>query len=173
MTASSLWALHEYAVATASCFALSAVISLTSLAYGQDLSAATPKDTIFARKILMGSVDGNMNELESITGSGRPIDLRDAREHADHISVLLLAFPHMFPPLTNQWTPGAARDAATDTFAAPEIWTSFADFYRLANEAADIAFKASRATTEAELRTRVRELDRACDGCHAKYQKNQ
>jgi len=173
MTTSSLGALHRRTVAAASCFALAAAISLTSLAYGQDQSAATPKDTIFARKILMGSVDGNFNELQNMTGSGRPMDVGDAREHFDHISVLLLAFPHMFPPATNQWTQGTARDPAFDTFAAPEIWISFADFYKRANEAADIALKASRATTEAELRARIRELDRACDGCHDKYQKNQ
>jgi cytochrome c556 len=149
------------------------MIGLTSLASSQDQSAGTAKDTIFARKVLKGAVDNNMNELVGVIELGRPIDLDDARGHADHISVLLLAFPHMFPPGTNQWTAGAARDAATDTFAAPEIWTNFADFYKIANEAADIAFRASRATTEAELRVRIRELDRACDGCHDKYQKSQ
>jgi hypothetical protein len=34
----------------------------------------------------------------------------------------------MFPTATNQWQADADRDAALDTFAAPELWSNFPDF---------------------------------------------
>ena len=81
-------------------------------------------------KVVKDSVDSYMNELERIVASGKPINLDDAREHAEYISVLLLVFPYLFPPATNQWTPGDVRDAAADTYAAPELWTSLRTYMR-------------------------------------------
>ena len=69
-------------------------------------------------------------------------------QHADTISVMLLAFPHLFPPSTNQWQPNAKRDPARDTFASPDIWTNFADFYQQAAAASRLAFNASQAKRE-------------------------
>ena len=65
--------------------------------------------------------------------------LSDAQEHAETISTMLMAFPHLFPPATNQWKEGAARDPATDTFANPGIWSNFQDFYQRASEASKLA----------------------------------
>ena len=70
-----------------------------------------PKDTIFARKIMMGAIDMNMDEIETTLAPEGKLDLAEGQEHAETISTMLMAFPHMFPPATNQWTAGA--DLAT------------------------------------------------------------
>jgi cytochrome c556 len=141
------------------------------IASGQEHAGAPAKDTIFARKILMDTISSNMDEIETMTGSSAKIPLSEAHDHADVISVMLQAFPHMFPPATNQWKPNVDRDAATDTFASPEVWTSFADFYKRADAASNIALQASRAENESEFRALVTKLRTACDACHAAYQK--
>lgn len=153
---------------------IAAFIGAACTASAQDQSAATPKDAIFARKIVKDSVSDNMDELEGMAQQAQPIDMDEAHEHAEIVSVLLLAFPHMFPPATNQWRPGViARDPAADTYASPDLWSNFADFYKRANEAADIAFRASRVNTESEFRLYMVQLRQACDSCHATYQKRE
>src|SRR3954466_3413445 len=86
------------------------------IALAQDQSAATTKDLIFARKIMMDSIGNNMDEIDTMLQTGR-IDLAEGREHADTISVMLMAFPHLFPPNSDQWKPNVAHDPGTDTFA--------------------------------------------------------
>jgi len=144
-------------------------VALGTVALGQG-ATPLPKDTIFARKVLMDSIGRNMDALEANASSTR-IDLIEGRDHADNISVMLMAFVHLFPPSTNEWKPKVDRDPGTDTFAAPAIWTGFADFYKRARDAADVAFKASRAETEPAFRNQVRQLRLACDSCHAIYMK--
>jgi len=139
---------------------------------GQDLGAPPAKDTIFARKILMDSISSNMDEIETMTNSPGKFVLPDARGHADVVSVMLQAFPHLFPPATNQWKPNADRDPATDTFASPDVWTHFSDFYARTNDASKIALDASRAETESGFRALAAKLRVACDSCHAAYQKS-
>src|SRR5262249_45609939 len=56
---------------------------------------------------------------------------------------------------TNQWVAGADRDPATDTYASPEVWARFPDFYRLADAASKIAFAASRATRGDEFKAQI------------------
>jgi cytochrome c556 len=82
-----------------------------------------------------------------------------------------MAFPHLFPPSTNQWKDGADRDAAADTYASPELWRQFPDFYARAAAASKTALEASRAANRAEFQARIGELRAACNGCHAAYQK--
>ena len=137
----------------------------------EERGAPPPKETIFARKILMDTIGTTMDEIEGMLEPGGKFDAGDAREHADLISVLLMAFPHMFPAATNQWRAGAERDAALDTFAAPELWSNFVDFYARAKAASKTAFEASRAATFKEFKSRVAELRSACEGCHASYLK--
>src|SRR5262245_19846472 len=124
---------------------------LSSRALAQDQSAATAKDVIFARKILMGSVGDNMDELEAIISSGK-IDVQHGAQHADLVSLLLLSFPHLFPPASNEWKPNVDKDPGTDTFAASEVWTRFADFYHRSQEASKAAYAASRARNEDEFK---------------------
>jgi cytochrome c556 len=147
--------------------------ALGTVALGQGatpLPKETIKETIFARKILMDSIGRNMDELEA-NASSTKIELAEGRDHADTVSVMLMTFPHLFPPSTNEWKPNGDRDPGTDTFAAPEIWTGFADFYKRARDAADVAFKASRAETEPAFKHQVARLRLACDSCHAIYMK--
>ena len=126
-----------------------------------------PKDTIFARKVVMGEIDMNMDEIETMLAPEGKLLLSDAQEHAEVISTLLMAFPHLFPPSTNQWKQGAERDPATDTFANPAIWSNFSDFYQRATEASKIAWSASRAKKPDEFRAQIKELRLRCNGCHA------
>ena len=126
-----------------------------------------PKDTIFARKVAMGEIDMNMDEIETMLAPEGKLLLSDAQEHAEVISTLLMAFPHLFPPSTNQWKEGAERDPATDTFANPAIWSNFPDFYKRASEASKIAWNASRAKKPDEFRAQIKELRVRCNACHA------
>ena len=161
---------RQPALIAATCLLLAASLGGPA-ALGQDQSAATPSDTIYARKTVMDTISSKMDALETATASTKKIDLAGASEQADVISVLMMAFPHMFPAATNQWKPNVDKDPGTDTFAAPEVWTQYADFYKQSTEASKLAFDASRATEEAEFRTVVKKLRAACDGCHAVYLK--
>jgi cytochrome c556 len=156
------------------CFAvtLSAlVLGTPRLALTQEPGETPPKDIIFARKIMMGSIDMNMDEIETMTTAGGTLNLTEGREHADIISIMLMSFPHLFPARTNQWTPNADRDPATDTYAAPELWSNFPDFYERAASASKIAFDASNAKAAGEFRNLITQLRTACNSCHAIYQK--
>jgi cytochrome c556 len=137
----------------------------------QDQSAATPKDAIFARKILMDAIDEQMTTIEGIVNSGQAVDLDDVGEHADTISVMLMVFPHLFPPSTNQWQPNAQRDPAHDTYASPELWTNFSDFYQRAAAASKLAYTASRAKQVGDFEKAMASLRIDCNACHADYLK--
>src|SRR5258708_13206298 len=106
------------------------VLIAAPFALGQEPSGPPPKDTIFARKILMGAIDMNMDAIETMLAPNGKLDAAEAQEHADTISIMLMSFPHMFPAGTNQWQPGADRDPATDPYPPPEVWASIADFYQ-------------------------------------------
>jgi cytochrome c556 len=153
--------------------ALAAVAAIAALTVAVPADPArteelpSAKDTIFARKILMGAIDMNMDEIETMLAPEGKLQLADAQEHAETISTMLMAFPHLFPPATNQWTAGAARDPATDTFASPGLWTNFADFYQRATEASKIAWSASRAKRSADFRALITQLRERCNACHA------
>jgi len=144
--------------------------ALSSMAWGQERGTTPPKETIFARKILMDSIGRNMDELEANAGSAK-VDLAEGRDHADIVSVMLMAFPHLFPENTNEWKPNVDRDPGSDTYAAPEIWAGFADFYKRAGDAAQIAYQVSRAETEQAFKDQVAQLRVACDSCHGVYLK--
>jgi cytochrome c556 len=147
--------------------------ALGPIALAQNEAIPPPKDTIFARKIVMATIDMNMDEVETMLAPGGKLNDADAREHLDAISVLLMAFPHLFPSGTNQWKAGADRDPALDTFASPELWTAFPDFYKRAGSASKIAFEASRAKRVDDFKSLVAELRGACNSCHASYLKSE
>ena len=56
-------------------------------ALGQESSGPPPKDTIFARKILMGAIGTNMDEIETMLAPNGKFDAAEAQEHADTIPV--------------------------------------------------------------------------------------
>jgi cytochrome c556 len=147
------------------------LLATPQTAIGQQQGVTPPKDTIFARKILMGSIDMNMDEIETMLAPGGTLNLAEGQEHADTVSIMLMAFPHMFPATTNQWTPNADRDPAADTFASPDVWSNFGDFYQRAASASKIAFEASHAKRADEFKALIVQLRTACNSCHAVYQK--
>src|SRR5262249_45320286 len=140
---------------------VAAVLAPASIAEGEEVMPP-PEDTIFARKILMGSIEASMDAIEGMLAPDGKFDSGEAREHAEHIPVLLMSFPHLFPAATNRWRAGGDSDPARDTQAAPELWTAFADFYARAGAAAQTAFDASRAATLEEYKGKVKELRAAC-----------
>jgi cytochrome c556 len=145
------------------------VAGIDTVALSQDQSVATPKDEISARKTLMDSIDTNMNALEG--NSGQPFNLDQAQDRADAISSMLMAFPYLFPPSTNQWKPNVERDPAADTYASPDAWTKFPDFYHQAMAASKLAYDASRAKKEDDFRKSVAALRLGCNACHSAYLK--
>jgi len=147
-------------------------VGMSPMASSQDQSTTIAKDAIFARKILMDTINTNMDELETMTTSGKGVNLTEGREHADMISVMLMAFPHLFPASTNQWKPNVERDPGRDTYASPDLFTNYADFYARAAAAAKTAYRASRAQQEGDFKTYVAELRVACDSCHGLYLKS-
>jgi cytochrome c556 len=159
------WLARVSRAVAAAAIVASTVAMFADVARAQELPAA--KDTIFARKILMGAIDMNMDEIETMLAPEGKLDLAEGQEHSETISTMLMAFPHMFPPATNQWKAGAARDPATDTFASPDLWANFADFYARATEASKIAWSASRAKRPADFRALIVQLRERCNGCHA------
>jgi cytochrome c556 len=151
---------------------LATVLATGFAATAQDERATAAKDVIFARKTLMNSICEKMAIIERMIAL-RQIDLDAAREHADAISVMFMAFPHLFPPSSNQWNPNADPDPATDTYASPELWTIFPDFYQRTAAAAQTAHDMSRADNIDDFKTRARELRIVCDTCHALYSETQ
>jgi cytochrome c556 len=149
-----------------------ALIGAGLTASAQDQSAATPGDAILARKTLMDTLSDNMDQIEGMIAANK-LDIADAHEHADAISAMLMAFPHLFPPSTNQWKSGTEIDPVTGTYASPDVWTKFADFYKRANDASMTAFDISRADKADDLKAATAKLRTACNACHAAYMKMQ
>lgn len=106
------------------------------------------------------------SQVDEMLETGK-IDLGAARVPLESISAMLMAFPHLFPPSTNLWKQGAARDPATDTLADVAIWASREFFYRDAMAASKYAFDASRAQNVADFRKSARDFRLTCDGCHS------
>jgi cytochrome c556 len=146
-------------------------VGVSRLASGQDRGEAVAKDAIFARKILMDTISTNMDELETMITSDKGVNMTEGREHADIISVMLMAFPHLFPADTNQWKPNVERDPGRDTYASPEVFANYPDFYAKAASASKIAYRASRAEQERDFKRFIAELRVACDSCHGIYLK--
>jgi cytochrome c556 len=152
-----------------------AVLGATSFAaifaaMSQDQTVPIASDAILARKTLMNAIEDNSNRIGRMI-SDRDMNLAEARASAGNIFAMLTAFPHLFPPNSNQWIEGADLDPVTDTTASPEIWTNFADFYQLALTAAARADEMRRAENEEDVKSLHRSLGTLCDLCHALYLK--
>jgi cytochrome c556 len=120
-----------------------------------------PGDVVQARQIVMDGVDSEMHEID-LAGSGQTFPLDDLKAHADRISTLMTAFPHLFPPQTQP-------SSDSPTTASPAVWKEFADFYDRAAAAAKTALDASQAGTLDQFKPLGAQLRGACDSCHAKY----
>jgi cytochrome c556 len=151
---------------------LTSLLAASLVAGAQDQRAATAEDVIFARKALKDAVCDRMASIERMIAVGR-VDLDDVRTQADAISVMLMAFPHLFPPGSNLWKPDTDQDPATATLASPDLWVAFPDFYRQAAAASKTALELSHADKVDDAKSRARELRIACDACHALYLEDQ
>jgi cytochrome c556 len=153
------------------CLGLAGGLLATSfIAMAQDQSVASAKDVIFARKTLMSTLSDQFDQIEAMIATSK-LDLNDAHEHADTISVMMMAYPHLFPPSSNQWKPNADLDPGTDTFASPDVWTKFPDFYQRAAAASKTAYDMSRADKADDLKARAKDLRVMCNDCHERYLK--
>jgi cytochrome c556 len=154
---------------------IAGVACLGAITAGTTLTASgqefPPGDVIAARKTLMSVIARNMYPLDEMIYTGK-INLPRGRAAADSISAMLQAFPFLFPPSTNTWTPTAVGDPARATFADPHIWQQLEFFNKEVQASAKYAFNASRAESEAEFRKSITELRQTCDTCHAAFQKN-
>jgi cytochrome c556 len=149
--------------------ALFASVALSGgVARTQDTGLSVVKDAIFARKTLMNSICDKMTEIEMMISLGR-VDMAVAQRQADAISVMLMAFPHLFPAKSNRWQLNVELDPGFDTYASPDIWAKFSDFSRQAAKAANTALQMSRTDDVDEFKTRARELRIVCDACHGMY----
>jgi cytochrome c556 len=174
---SSACSRRRLAAAIACAWLAGAVLATGMAARAQDqraapAQAAPAQDVIFARKSLMNFMCDAMAEIERMIAM-RQVDLEGLRGSADAMSVMLLAFPHLFPAYSNQWDPAVEPDPVTGTFASPELWSNYPDFYRLATAAAESAHDMSRAGTIEDFKSHARELRIVCDTCHALYSENQ
>jgi cytochrome c556 len=122
-----------------------------------------PGDVVQARQTVMDGIDTEMQDIDQ-AGAGERVPLDTLKAHADRITTLLTAFPHLFPPQTQP-----SPDAPIPTTAAPAVWKEFEDFYSRATAAAKTAFDASQAATLDQFRPLGMDLRTACDSCHAKY----
>jgi cytochrome c556 len=122
-----------------------------------------PGDVVQARQLLMDGIDEEMHDID-LAGTGQPFRIDDLKAHADRISTLLSAFPHLFPPQTQP-----SPDAPVPTTASPAVWKEFNDFYGRAAAAAKTALDASQADTLDHFKPLGLQLRGACDSCHAKY----
>jgi cytochrome c556 len=166
-----LFAFSRFKVAIGAAAVAASMLGAAAVAPAQDQSAAIANDAIVARKTVMNALSDRMDTVEAMIASGKKLDLDEGHANADAISVFMMAFPHLFPSSTNQWKPNVDKDPATDTFAAPELWTNFADFYQQATAASKAAFDASRADDESAFKASIAQLRKDCNTCHTAYLK--
>src|SRR5947209_8352935 len=83
--------------------AVDAAATFSYAARSQQGAGLPAKDTIFARKTLMGDIGMHMDEIETMLAPDGQFDFAEAQEHAETVSTMLMAFPHLFPIATNQW----------------------------------------------------------------------
>ena len=149
------------------------VLTTVFAATAQDRGGTPSLEIISACKLLMSAIDGLFADIEVMFAPGGKVDLAYGGKQADIISIMLTAFPHLFPSSTNQWKPNADRDPATDTYASPELWNKFADFNQRVTEASKIAFDLSKAERAEDFKALAARLRAGCDSCHAAYMKTE
>jgi cytochrome c556 len=151
------------------CLLAAGLVAISPAVPAQDApsDAQRTADVISARKTMMDFMCDRMAQIEVMIGQNQ-VDVAFAQGSGEAISAMLQAFPHLFPPSSNRWRPDDP-DPVGQTLASPSVWTSFADFYRQAADAAKIAHAMGRAGAAEDVKSRARELRIVCDSCHALY----
>jgi hypothetical protein len=156
------------------CFCIDAKCARTQDSAGegsQDQSAATPNDAILARKTVVDALGDKMDIVEAMTASGKKIDPDAAHANADAISVFLIAFPHLFPPSTNQWKPNVDNDQWQILLRLRTCGPSLPTSTGRQPPLQKAAYNASRAQNEADFKASIAQLRTGCNDCHAAYLK--
>jgi cytochrome c556 len=131
-----------------------------------------PAEVVLARRVLMAGIGRNMDEITGMIEDAAAFNLGEAREHADVISTMLLAFPHLFPVETDTWSDKLAEDdPAHVSLALPTVWQNYDDFVARAQQASQIALDASFAATAEQFKALAKGLQQACDSCHQAYRR--
>jgi cytochrome c556 len=131
-----------------------------------------PADVVLARRILMAGIGRNMDEITGLIEDAAAFNLGEAREQADVISTMLLAFPHLFPVETDNWSEKLAEDdPAHVSLALPTVWQNYDDFVARAQQASQTALDASFAETGEQFKALAKGLQQACDSCHQAYRR--
>ncbi|HET7608271.1 MAG TPA: cytochrome c [Gammaproteobacteria bacterium] len=126
-----------------------------------------PEEVIEARRALMDQAENLMKPIDSFT-VGEPADANVLRANAATIGAMLHAVPHLFPPTTNRFDPGAHDPP---TLALPAIWERFAAFETFAENAERMAEALETSEDGEPLREASQRLRAACDACHAGFMK--
>ncbi len=124
-----------------------------------------PDDVVLARQSLMAAIDTMMRPIDQFTVDP-DMDRAMLTENAFQIASMLKATPHLFPPTTNTYAPGADYPA---TIAMPAVWENFDAFTAMAESAENAALTLGRARDDDARRTAAVNLRATCDGCHAVY----
>ena len=69
---------------------------------GPGQRSCTPQGYDLCSQDLDGVIDANMDEIETMLVPEGTLNLAEGQYHADMISIMLMAFPHMFSAATNQ-----------------------------------------------------------------------
>jgi cytochrome c556 len=160
-------------IVAGACAAASAhQLAATAAPHSPTAGETHPADVVLARRILMAGIGRNMDEIAAMIEAGGELDLSEAREHADTISTMLLAFPHLFPVETDTWSEKLAEDdPAHVSLALSTVWREYDDFVKRAQAASQIALDASFAKTPERFKTLAKDLQQACDSCHQKFRR--
>ena len=124
-----------------------------------------PQEVILARQELMEFIEALMKPIDLITVDV-PASSAVLKEHAEVITAMLTAVPHLFPPTTNLYDQSKAEQV---TIALPAIWENFEGFHALAANAVKAGEAMAAAEgIEAQKKASVA-LRAACDACHAGF----
>lgn len=131
-------------------------------------------DIVLARRNVMAAINRHMDEIGGMLEPGGKLDPHEASEHADEIAVLLMAFPHLFPRDSNNWSKAMeAKEPAKVTRAAPAVWSETKAFRAQAAAASQLATDTSRSPGEAAFRQRAQALEASCVACHQHFRREE
>ena len=74
------------------------LLAFGSVVMAQNEAVPPAKDAIFARKIVMATIDMNMDEVETMLAPGGKLNDADARDILTSFQCCSWHSPHLFPP---------------------------------------------------------------------------
>lgn len=123
-------------------------------------------DIVQARQLLMDAAEEHIMFIDAVN-AGKDLPLSDMKSRAYQLNILLLAFPHLFPPQTQPSV--GEKDGSFQTNATDVLWRNFPAFYQAAQDFASIALDASQAKDLGAFRAYGVQLRAGCDSCHSAY----